>query len=401
MTVRVRPWTKRGKSGWEVDISFLWPDGTRYRERKKAPVTSESAARRWGQQRETHLMSEGKSALESEPEPTVQPEPSPVPTLDEFAPSFIRGHAKAKQQKQSGIDAKESILKHHLVPALGHKRLDEITDEDVALLLATFAEGIPDGHGGFRIKLTAKVKTINNRLTVLAKLLRVAVEWKKIPAMPCTVKLLKVPEEELTFYEQDIYDRLVDAAAKVDPRAHVIVLLGGDAGLRRGEIIGLFQTDVDFARHQLTVQRSSYQGKLGPTKSKKNRTVPMTKALEAALKALRHLRGERVLHRDDGTPLTPKKIRMWMQQVERRAGLPQTGAVHILRHSFCSHLAMRGAPARVIQELAGHTELSTTLRYMHLAKGAKHAAIELLDAARNELPNVAPVESTEGGSRPS
>jgi hypothetical protein len=38
----------------------------------------------------------------------------------------------------------------------------------------------------------------------------------------------------------------VDAAAKVDPRAHAIGLLGADAGLRRGEIIGLLQTDVDF-----------------------------------------------------------------------------------------------------------------------------------------------------------
>lgn len=386
MTVRVRPWSKNGKSGWEVDILFRWPDGTRYRERKKAPVTSESGARRWGQQREAHLMAAGKDATEpksDDPGPT-KPDTSTVPTLEDFAPRFIRGYATASQHKQSGIDAKESILKHHILPRLGDRRLDQITDEDIALLKATFAEGIANGVGGFKVRPTNKIKTINNRLTVLGKLLRVAVEWKVIQAMPCTVKLLKVPEQELPFYEHDIYDRLVTAAAKVDPRAHAIVLLGGDAGLRRGEIIGLFQTDIDFARHQLVVQRSSYNGKLGPTKSKKNRPVPMTKALEAALKALRHLRGERVLYRDDGSPLTPKKVRMWMEQVERRAGLPVTGAVHILRHSFCSHLAMRGAPVRVIQELAGHRDLTTTLRYMHLAKGAKHAAIELLDQAREE-----------------
>ncbi len=403
MTVRVTQWRKNGKQGWEVDILFRWPDGTRYRERKKAPVTSESGARRWGQQREAHLMSAGKDAVEKSlaPQPPPpKPGSSSVPTVSDFAPRFIRGYAKAGQQKQSGIDAKESILKHHILPRLGGKRLDEITDEDIASLKATFAEGIPDGHGGFKVKPTDKIKTINNRLTVLGKLLRVAVEWKVIPAMPCTIRLLKVPEQELPFYEQDIYDRLVDAAAKVDPRAHVIVLLGGDAGLRRGEIIGLFQTDVDFARGQLTVQRSAYKGKLGPTKSKKNRTIPMTKALAAALKDLRHLRGERVLYRDDGTPLTPKKIRMWMEQVERRAGLPVTGAVHILRHSFCSHLAMRGAPVRTIQELAGHRDLSTTLRYMHLAKGAKHAAIELLDEARNPS-TVDPAGSTEVGSRTS
>jgi hypothetical protein len=53
--------------------------------------------------------------------------------------------------------------------------------------------------------------------------------------------------------------------------------------------------------------------------------------------------------------------------------------VHILRHTFCSHLAMRGAPARAIQELAGHKDLSMTQRYMHLSPAALDAAIRLLE----------------------
>ena len=53
--------------------------------------------------------------------------------------------------------------------------------------------------------------------------------------------------------------------------------------------------------------------------------------------------------------------------------------VHILRHTFCSHLAMLGAPVRAIQELAGHKELSMTQRYMHLSPAALDAAIRLLD----------------------
>jgi integrase len=53
--------------------------------------------------------------------------------------------------------------------------------------------------------------------------------------------------------------------------------------------------------------------------------------------------------------------------------------MHILRHTFCSHLAMRGAPALSIQRLAGHEDLQTTLGYMHLAKGETERAIRLLD----------------------
>jgi site-specific recombinase XerD len=53
--------------------------------------------------------------------------------------------------------------------------------------------------------------------------------------------------------------------------------------------------------------------------------------------------------------------------------------VRIFRHTFCSHVAMQGAPARAIQELAGHRVLGTTQRYMHLSPAALEAAIRLLE----------------------
>jgi site-specific recombinase XerD len=73
----------------------------------------------------------------------------------------------------------------------------------------------------------------------------------------------------------------------------------------------------------------------------------------------------------------PDDARSRDQGRSRVAGIEQ--GVHILRHTFCSHLAMRGAPARAIQELAGHADLSTTQRYMHLSPAATEDAIRLLD----------------------
>jgi integrase-like protein len=66
-----------------------------------------------------------------------------------------------------------------------------------------------------------------------------------------------------------------------------------------------------------------------------------------------------------------------MRLAAKRANVKQR--VHILRHTFCSHLSMRGAPARAIQELAGHADLTMTQRYMHLSPAALDAAIQLLD----------------------
>lgn len=104
----------------------------------------------------------------------------------------------------------------------------------------------------------------------------------------------------------------------------------------------------------------------------------MTSRLAGAIQSHRHLRGARVLCREDGRPLTQKIVRDFILKAARRALLRNQG-VHVLRHTFCSHLAMRGAPARAIQELAGHKDLSTSQRYMHMSPGAVEDAIRLLE----------------------
>jgi site-specific recombinase XerD len=110
------------------------------------------------------------------------------------------------------------------------------------------------------------------------------------------------------------------------------------------------------------------------------RYVPLTVRLTAALRQHRHLRGRRVLGLTDGSPLTQRLVQGLVARAARRAQLTKVG-VHILRHTFCSHLAMRGAGARAIQELAGHQDLVTTQRYMHVSPAAIESAIRLLDQA--------------------
>src|SRR5712692_2699054 len=115
MSVTVRPY-KRG--GWEVDIRVVSPDGSQqHRERKRAPVTSKSAAVRWAEARERVLFESLMHPMKDEPQ-------KEVPTLKEFAPRFLDGHARANRQKPGGIAHKESVLNVHLAPLLGHKKLD-------------------------------------------------------------------------------------------------------------------------------------------------------------------------------------------------------------------------------------------------------------------------------------
>jgi integrase len=210
-------------------------------------------------------------------------------------------------------------------------------------------------------------------------MLKRAVDWKVIDAMPCRIRLLKWDKGEVAFYDFGEYRRLVEASAAIDPRIELLVLLGGDAGLRRGEAIALEWTDVDLRRRTVHVQRSSWNGQVTLPKGGRTRRLPLTEWLVHALQAHRHLKGPRVLYYDGGSPPTNKEIRMWMERAQRRAVLPANGGYHILRHTFCSHLAMQGATPKAIQELAGHQDLTTTQRYMHLSPAHKDAAIRLLD----------------------
>jgi integrase len=86
-----------------------------------------------------------------------------------------------------------------------------------------------------------------------------------------------------------------------------------------------------------------------------------------------------VLCQDDGASLTQKIVQYHVRRAARRVNLRP--GVHVLRHTFCSHLAMRGALARAFQALAGPQDLSTTQRYMHVSPAAVEDAIRLLDQA--------------------
>jgi integrase len=361
MTVKVREWKKGKQVGFEVDIRFTYPDGAPLRRRIKAPVESKSAAKRWGEAKERELLIRPSPILVQRQEEQRKE----VPTLREFAPRVIAQHARANRQKASTIHAKERIFENHLHPALGHAQLDRITDELVQRLKSDLSCKAP--------------KTVNNILTVLGKTLRLAVKWKEIGTMPCTIELLRVSNVVPVFYEFADYRCLVEAAQSLDPRALLVVLLGGDAGLRASEMMGLRGEDVDLRRGQLVIERAVWRDIVDSPKSGRGRIIPMTDALAEAFGKVPLVRGASVLLRDDGDSIRRRDLSLWLRAAQRQASVTVSHGPHVLRHTFCSHLAMRGAPAKAIQELAGHTSLTTTLRYMHLSPSERQGAIRLLN----------------------
>ena len=97
-----------------MDVVFEHADGRVQRVRKVAPVQTRRGAEEYERQLRAEMLN---------PPPLKKKE---VPTLEAFAPRFIEGHAKAKRQKASGVNTKESILRVHLLPMFGGLKLDQI-----------------------------------------------------------------------------------------------------------------------------------------------------------------------------------------------------------------------------------------------------------------------------------
>jgi len=197
MTVKVRPY-KRG--GWEVDTMLTVPGRQKIRERRKAPVGTKSAAKRWGEDRERQLIQHYNNTDPSEDGDDDRPDlvKKEVPTLAKFIPRYIEGHCEANRLRPATIWQRKNTSANHLIPALGRKRLDRIKAEDIQRFKSERSH--------------LKSKTINLMLALLSNIFNVAVEWGVIEKVPVKLKKLKEPTPTFRFYDFEEFDRLVLAA---------------------------------------------------------------------------------------------------------------------------------------------------------------------------------------------
>jgi tyrosine recombinase XerC len=156
-----------------------------------------------------------------------------------------------------------------------------------------------------------------------------------------------------------------DEATPLGRRDHAILELIYATGLRVGELVGLDQAAVDIEEMLVRV--------LG--KGGKERIVPYG---EPAAEALGRYRKDRLslVARGPGTDalflnarggrLTARSVHRMVRKYVNQAALHSGLSPHSLRHAFATHLLERGADLRSIQELLGHSSLSTTQKYTHL-----------------------------------
>ena len=301
----------------------------------------------------------------------LAPKPREVSTFERFVWDRYMPMAEI-DLSPSEYAAKKQKLKLALLPQMGHRRLDEIGRAELDALKLSLSGKAP--------------RTINNYLATVGAILGYAVELGIIAKQP-RLGIVDVPPQDFEVYSDEEIDLLLAACSTDYERA--AILLGADAGLRAGEMVALWRTDIG---QRILVQRSDWYGQLKAPKSGKARRLPISTRLGEALERCKKLHlGKVVLARPDGSPWTYEVQRAVMKRLSEASGVENRGW-HALRHAFGSRLAAKGVPARVIQDLMGHASITTTERYMHLAPGADDIALAALNGG-----TVVALGSTDGG----
>jgi integrase len=335
---------------WWVDFSF-----NRTRHRKVSPENSKKGA-------EAYELVLKQRLARGEPIDKITTKPI---TYRDFAVNWLETYVKSNN-KFSEVQNKETILRIHLVPFFGKLSLERIKSFDI------------EQYKTEKLKESLSPKSINNHLTVLRKSLQCALEWELIQHFPY-VRKLKVPPQIFDFLRIDESHRLINSADGIW-RKMIITALG--TGLRFGELIALNWDDIDLQRRELTVRKSLVRGILGSPKSNKIRKLPIPESVYTVLKDMSPKQGY-IFSDTSGIPLNKHTCLRRLHECCQKACLREIGW-HCLRHTFASHLAQAGANLVAVQNLLGHSEIRTTMRYAHITGDLLKEAIGVLEFERNK-----------------
>ena len=342
---------KRGSKYW---ISF-WFNRKRYR--KPSPENSNAGAKAYELLIRQRL-SRGEPINGIEVIKEVK-----KPLFKDFAWEWFETYVK-NNNKLSEVRSKKSILKVYLIPYFQNFRLDSVTSRDI------------EKYKSDRQAQKLSNKYINNTLAVLSKLLKTAQEWEVIIIMP-RIKLLKVLPSKFDYLSREEGD---DLLANSRGTMHDLILLALNTGLRFGELIAVSWENINFNSQILTVSSAISRGKLGSPKNNKARNIPLNRAAIEMLKRRKTTsdKNNLVFPNSIGKYLIQEGCRKLLHKLCQKAGLRKIGW-HTLRHTFASHLAENGVPMRSIQELLGHSDTSTTMRYAHLSPLITSSAVQTLE----------------------
>lgn len=239
----------------------------------------------------------------------------------------------------------------------GRETLDvgSVTTNDVRAWLVERSE-----HGDGPRTLRRKVQAVR----AFYKWLMRSGEVDANPAV--NIEMAKMPKRLPDYVREQAMDRLLDEEADMNDfetvRNRLVVMMLYETGIRRAELIGLVDRNVDTHHCEMKVHG----------KRDKDRIVPFGDELRRWIETYRQLRNsqcgstEAFFVRETGEPLYPSLVYRIVKHALQRVGGSAKQSPHVLRHTFASSMLNGGAELNSVKELLGHESLAATQIYTHV-----------------------------------
>ena len=339
--------------------------------------------------RHGQTMADAVELRESLKEKLSEPAPSPsrgpqITTVADYAAHWIK--RKSRRWKPSTTDKNEYALSWHILPDLGHIRLDRLTRKDVADWIARVETKRQDDG---RLYSSASVK---GWWTVLRNMLRDAYAQGHMPADITTRHTApdtgEVGRQEQGTLSADELGRLaMAAAATLEPQRYAEIVTLAYTGMRAGELYGLHWDAIDEAQGLIHIKRSAYKGEVGTTKTGKVRTVPMAEIVRQAIAAHRQemireqhpgLSSGIVFPDRNGGYRRTESLSKPLRELGKKLGFEVHVSAQVLRRTFNTLLIKAQVDRITIRSLTGHSSERMTEHYTGLPMEMKRQALGTL-----------------------
>lgn len=313
-------------------------------------------------------------------------------TFEQFSRKCIDEYAKPNLSPVT-VEGYDRELKNRIIPAFGNLILTELKPMHIIhfyneLLIAPRLDGQEGVLSG---------RSRNNVHRILSSMLTNAVYWQLISENP--VKRVRPPKQEkhkAKFYNEEETIRMLSCLENEDMKYKVAVHIAILTGMRRGEILGLEWRDIDFDKHEVSLERSSVYTETNgviekDTKTHTSRTLSIPAELCDFLQIYmvhwneqKNKLGDlwqetdRLMVQWDGKPMFPATLSHWFGKFLKKNDLPKI-TFHELRHTSATLLINLGIDVATVAKRLGHAQNSTTLNfYTHAISSADKAAAEML-----------------------
>lgn len=334
-------------------------------------------------------------------------------TLRAYLESWFEEVATPKN-RPSTLKSYRSYLDKHILPELGDIALRDLTPQDVQKFLnglsrkprkpkvkrasgTNGAESSAPSKDG-KVSPTLSPRTVQYVRAILRSALAQAMRWgyveRNVAALATPPRMTHQPVKPL---DADQAQRLIEQTR--EERLGPLFAVAIYTGLRQGEILGLRWPDLDLDAGTLAVRQAVQKVDgawqfVEPKSQRGRRTLPLPPQAVAALReqkarvrearavaGLRWVEWGLVFPTTLGTPLDPSNVTHRLQAALVAAGLPRQ-RFHDLRHCCATLLLAQGVPARVVQDVLGHSQVSLTLgTYSHVMPTMLQEAADAMDRA--------------------